>query len=209
MEFHFPTYRSPSCIDNAYSFEQVFTQEECENIKILGDSLLQVDGASGGGVNKEYRTSKISWIKPTDKIGDDGEEGDDITAESIYARLTNYINHANSEAWQFNIDGFREQIQYTRYDYDEKETGKFLTHMDIGSSNPNVNRKISVVVQLSDPDDYEGGELQIYRGVNPVSARQEQGSVILFPSYMLHGVTPLTSGKRRSLVVWVSGEPFR
>ena len=70
-------------------------------------------------------------------------------------------------------------------------------------------RKLSLVVQLSDPEDYEGGDLEIYTGHEPLVVKKKKGMTAFFPSYQLHGVTPVTKGTRYSLVVWVHGPAFR
>ena len=205
MIHQFQSYRQPKGIDNAYSFNGAFTPEECDRIIAIGDALQQEDGQAGGSVNHELRTSKIAWI---DSIAPQHDtEFDEPATHWIYDRLKELAIVANDAQWQFNIDGFREKVQYTHYQFHKSMPGKFHAHLDLGAASP--GRKISIVIQLTDPSEYEGGQLRIYRGTNPTTARQERGSAILFPSYMLHDVTPLTSGTRKSLVVWISGEPFR
>jgi PKHD-type hydroxylase len=70
-------------------------------------------------------------------------------------------------------------------------------------------RKLSFVLQLSDPKNYKGGELQIHLGETPNVMKKEQGTVVAFPSPTLHEVTPITKGKRYSLVGWITGKPFK
>jgi PKHD-type hydroxylase len=72
-----------------------------------------------------------------------------------------------------------------------------------------ANRKISVVVQLSDPSDYTGGELNLNGGNGIITAPKEKNTVIIFPSFVLHRVTPVLTGIRKSLVTWVAGPPLR
>ena len=64
-------------------------------------------------------------------------------------------------------------------------------------------------LQLSTPEEYKGGKLEFNLGSNIIEANNEVGSLTLFPSYLLHRVTPVVSGVRRSLVLWVSGKPFK
>jgi PKHD-type hydroxylase len=71
------------------------------------------------------------------------------------------------------------------------------------------NRKLSCVVQLSDPSDYEGGELQMNSGAQIISVPREKGLVTFFSSFVLHRVTPVTKGVRKSLVAWISGPNLR
>ena len=63
-------------------------------------------------------------------------------------------------------------------------------------------------MQLSDPADYVGGALQITSGDRPSDMPRDQGALVAFPSYMIHRVTPVTRGRRRSLVGWIGGPPF-
>ena len=82
--------------------------------------------------------------------------------------------------------------------------------MDIGQGNVN-RRKLATTVQLSDPKDYEGGDFQIWYGGEDgfITLPREKGDVLIFPTFYLHRVTPITKGERRALVFWTGGEPFR
>jgi PKHD-type hydroxylase len=79
--------------------------------------------------------------------------------------------------------------------------------MDLGPSI--ANRKLSMVLQLSDPKDYEGGDLQINTGGVISTVPKEKGTISFFPSYLLHRVTPTLSGTRISLVTWLGGNTYR
>jgi PKHD-type hydroxylase len=74
-------------------------------------------------------------------------------------------------------------------------------------------RRISITVQLSDPEEYEGGTLQMFRGGNIegpyIEAEKNAGCVFIFPSYMMHRVTPVTKGTRKSFVLWLGGGHYR
>ena len=72
-----------------------------------------------------------------------------------------------------------------------------------------VIRKLSLTIQLTDPSKYEGGDLEIFQSHEPLKMGKEQGMAILFPSYVLHGVIPVTKGERCSLVGWFTGDPFK
>lgn len=115
------------------------------------------------------------------------------------------IFEANEMMWKMNITHMREEIQYTEY-YDNN-SGGYEWHMDCGKGIQN-QRKISVTVQLSDPDEYEGGDLEFNIG-KEITAPRGKGNVVIFPSFFLHRVTPVTKGTRKSFVLWVGGEPYR
>ena len=70
-------------------------------------------------------------------------------------------------------------------------------------------RKLSGSIQLTDPKEYKGGELYLYDDYPGQIMKQEQGTLILFPSYTLHEVKPVTKGERNSLVFWVTGKQFK
>jgi len=126
-------------------------------------------------------------------------------SSSIYERLGEYVNIANSEmGWNFDLSGMFEDIQYSIY-YDNG--GHYNWHSDIGLQTN--YRKISMSLQLSTPEEYKGGKLEFNLGSNIIEANNQVGSLTLFPSYLLHRVTPVVSGVRRSLVLWVSGKPFK
>jgi PKHD-type hydroxylase len=102
------------------------------------------------------------------------------------------------------LSGFGEALQLTNYDQSDK--GMYGWHVDYGGK---ISRKLSLVVQLTDPSRYEGGNLQILTTGEPSTVRKQRGLVCVFPSYTLHQVTPVTSGARQSLVAWISGPTFR
>jgi PKHD-type hydroxylase len=73
----------------------------------------------------------------------------------------------------------------------------------------NGTRKLSLSVQLSEPEDYEGGSLLLYNGEEPMTLPKTRGTGLFFPSYSLHEVTPVTKGIRYSLVAWFLGPRFK
>jgi len=153
-----------------------------------------MEGNVSGIIDKTYRDSKIHWLPKNDAWN------------WLYAKIGTFAYKANETMWQFDISFMNENIQYT--EYEASYSGKYDWHLDFGPGVTSL-RKIAIVVQLSDPADYEGGNLQFYTNRHITDAPKEQGTVICFPTYFLHRVSPLTKGKRRSLVLWVSGNPFR
>ncbi len=116
---------------------------------------------------------------------------------------------ANAAIWHFDLHNLTDHIQYTEY-YAEKG-GHYNWHQDMGPGEMS-KRKISVTVQLSDPSEYEGGDLEYFKGGNPEEADKAprgKGVVFIFPSYMMHRVTKVTKGTRRSFVLWVGGEHYK
>lgn len=178
------------------SFHGDFSDEECKKIIEYGNSLEKETAAIGSGNegknNKNIRDSDISWITPTEEIG------------WLFEKLRHIIIGANKECFGFELYGFYEAIQFTRY---EAPSGKYNKHIDTGPGK--ITRKLSVTVQLSDSDDYEGGDLLIYDGPRGMSGDKKRGTITIFPSFMLHEVTPVTKGTRYSLVTWIGGPAFK
>lgn len=147
---------------------------------------------SDGNFDAKARNSRNSWV-------DWNQETD-----WIYQKLTHFILDCNNKVYNFDINGFFENIQFTEYG----EGCFYNYHEDLGVGHTSI-RKLSCVVQLDNESDYDGGELVLFSGNQKLTASKKQGTIILFPSYMTHKVTKVTRGTRRSLVTWISGNPFR
>jgi PKHD-type hydroxylase len=132
----------------------------------------------------------------------------------IFERLNFAIDQCNSRFYNFDLNGY-DSMQYTEY-YDY-ESGKYDFHMDtimdttIDSKDVEV-RKLSMTLVLNEPDvDFEGGGFEINNGreLDSLKVEAPRGRMILFPSFMIHRVAPVTKGTRKSLVVWVLGPKFK
>jgi PKHD-type hydroxylase len=122
--------------------------------------------------------------------------------------LGNIVRNLNGQHFRFDLWGFGEHLQYTEYYGDDE--GHYTWHIDSGITSTNHGpRKLSVVLQLSDPCEYEGGNLQVKLGADPQTISKDLGLVAVFPSFVLHRVTPVTSGLRRTLVAWLTGPALR
>ena len=182
-----------------YYFEDIFTDEELDYIVQWGELTNLSDAEVGGGedglhIVPEIRRSKVGWI--------------DISNETkwIFDRLAAASIEANVEMnWNFDLIGFGDTLQYTQY-FGEDE-GHYSWHADIG---PGVShRKLSIIVQLSDEEDYEGGDINLKIGSRDLDLPKKRGGVIVFPSFILHRVLPVIEGNRKSLVAWISGPNYK
>jgi PKHD-type hydroxylase len=171
-------------------WSNAFSDEECKKIIKIG--LKNLEKASIIGSSADLRKSDISWIFPEDDTS------------WIFNRLSAIIMSLNDQFFKFNLLGFAEGLQFTKYTEPDSSYG---SHVDI-AFNYSV-RKLSISVQLSVEKSYTGGDLLLHIEKNPVQAPKQQGTLIAFPSYTLHEVTPITKGNRYSLVAWVTGEPFK
>lgn len=175
-----------------YKYIKCISYETIDSLRAKLDTKELIDAGVGEGIiHKDKRRSKIFWLPKTEEF------------HEIYRTLFELIGNCNKDFYQFKLNELVEQIQYTMYS--ENDQGHYDWHMDMGPGK--ARRKLSLVVQLSDPSEYEGGELQINNGSIMV-AEKDKGTVILFPSYLLHRVTPVTKGTRRSLVLWIDGPAF-
>ena len=180
-------------LTNYYYFNKYFNDEDINRIIEISQKYPLISGKVPVTVDLSYRSSKIRWIPNNHET------------KWLYDKIATLVKKSNEKLWNFNIVGFGENIQIG--EYKAEESGKYGWHLDIGKNT--LHRKISVSIQLSDPNDYEGGDLEFFTSRNIIKAPKDKGTVILFPSYFLHRVTELTKGTRRSLVVWISGPPLR
>ena len=122
----------------------------------------------------------------------------------IYDRLLDIAKAYNTQCFGFDITGFRYNLQIARYG-----VGDFFDwHLDFGAGEIS-HRKISMTVQLSNPEDYEGGDLEFMYGNEVYTVPRTLGTIVIFPSFILHRVTEITKGTRESIVGWVAGPPYR
>jgi len=176
-------------------YHGVFSERQCRRIVEHAAALTADDAHVGrGDTADDVRRSTVAWIP-----------ADDATAW-IFDKLAGIVRRANRR-YGFDLIGFTEDLQFTEY---AGEGAHYDWHQD-GLDGELALRKLSIVVQLSPADDYSGGDLELF-GIDDESwsgAAREQGTVVVFPSFEYHRVTPVESGTRRSLVCWVGGPPFR
>ena len=180
------------------------------------DSLI-----ANGERNTSKRSSKNAWIS---------------TDHWVAGFVWNYVNKCNRTNFCYDLDGVDgETLQYTIYEegdfygwHEDQGISGYFTNTSVLSSdksdpkmlgnNKEVYldmkvekiRKLSFVVQLSDPDDYEGGNLQLMdEGDKTYFAPREKGTIIIFDSRTKHRVTKVKKGIRKSIVGWVSGPRWR
>lgn len=125
----------------------------------------------------------------------------------IFDKLNFILQSANEMFYGFDLNGY-ESFQYTTYSGNEK--GRYDWHMDMnmGCEQTAQTRKLSLTLLLN--DDFEGGEFEINGGNHkkPIAVQTQKGRAILFPSFMIHRVKPVTKGTRKSIVVWCLGPKF-
>ena len=180
------------------SWDGGLAQEEAVRLIAAGEKRVPKPATVDDNKNPEacVRVSQTAWL---------ANEDDTLW---IYDRLAFIARQLNWQFYQFDLHGFCEDFQYTVYHGVEEGGGHYSWHQDCGGKTI-APRKLSIVMQLSDPAEYEGGELQIMSGAEPLVVDKAMGKTVVFPSYMLHRVTPVTKGVRRSLVAWITGPSFK
>lgn len=175
----------------------VLTKEECEIIIDYANKQKKIIAKIGNNsLDKNVRKNNIVWLNLSK----------DISLGWLFRKIAQTIYDTNKNVYNFHIIGLTEDFQFTEY---SEVDDQYKWHTDCGGSNV---RKISATIQLSDPKDYEGCDLEFShlpnenKKDNDVS--KQQGTIVIFPSYLAHRVTPLKSGKRYSLVIWVGGNKF-
>ncbi|WP_299222389.1 2OG-Fe(II) oxygenase [uncultured Aquimarina sp.] len=183
-------------LDNWYWFQEALTNDELVEIETIQESIPFTKAkVSQKLVDLEcYRKSEVKWFPK-----------ETIEHRWLYEKFINMITESNRALWNFELTSIFDDLQYTVYN---GEGGHFDWHMDIGKGKYS-RRKVSITLQLSDPDEYEGGDFEFLIGNEITKLPRKKGCAIVFPSYFLHRVTPVTKGVRKSLVLWVSGQPFR
>ena len=188
-------------------FPRVFGSRQCERIIESGLALPVDEGLVSAGESSDAQKSEdhlarkagVAWISPED---------DNLW---IFDKLSEVIHRAN-KTYQYDLLGFTEDAQFTCYD----RVGDFYDWHQDGLEGELAVRKLSIVVQLSNPDEYEGADLELFGlscepevGDSWRDDLRRQGSAVVFPAFEYHRVNPLLSGKRYSLVCWVGGPPFK
>jgi PKHD-type hydroxylase len=142
-------------------------------------------------INSEMRRTDVIWQSPMQPLG-------------CIARA--YIDQANQSAeWGYGLTS-QEKTQIGRYK--STDEGHYDWHVDAAPPKNDLQRKLSISILLSDPSEFEGGELQ-FKGIEDRKILTKQGSIVVFPSFIEHRVTPVTKGVRYSAVTWASGPSFR
>jgi len=169
-----------------------------EEIELIADSEFTNSkvNVSGGSVDTNIRNSKNCWIATSHWIG---------------GFIWHYVMRTNRENFLYDISHIQsEAIQFSRYekgDYYNWHTDQDIR--SIGSSDLEV-RKLSFSLQLSNEDDYVGGNLE-FTDVDKAmyTAPRDRGCLIIFDSRTIHRVSPVESGVRESLVGWVVGPRWK
>ena len=181
-------------------FPRALSVNKCSEIINRGMQIPAQNASIGfteDRVDNSYRISTIRWFyEPSNK--------------DISQIIMQHAAFANREYFGFDISFGAHELQFT--EYQGTSNGKYDWHHDVFWENSRQHdRKLSVVIQLNDPSTYDGGsfEFRMPHDNSDLSLFRQQGSILVFPSFFEHRVTPVTAGTRYSLVSWVDGPKFR
>ncbi|MFD1695251.1 2OG-Fe(II) oxygenase [Roseibium aestuarii] len=179
-----------------HTLPALFTKSETtEIIRLAENAGLAQGGLVGGQRHDNIRRARINWLD---------DQGD---AAWVMRRILDGVAQANRDSFQFDITDFLERLQVAAYD--ETDEGHYDWHSDIGDGPLARQRKLTIVTQLSEGDSYEGGALELSLGGHEIQASRDNGSAMVFASFMLHRVVPVSKGRRYSLTCWCHGPSFR
>lgn len=206
-----------------YYFQSAISPKLCDDLLKYGLSQKTELGVTGGNAdgqedkeNLENNIQKSKYRNSNVAFFDD---------RWVYNLIHPYVNIANEKAdWNFQWD-WSEPCQFTIYGTNQYYGWHYDAYKDTYQTKDNPNftgkiRKLSVTVSLSDPNDYDGGDLEFYYPNPQKDVKNEskfvkceqirpRGSVVVFPSFVWHRVTPVTRGTRYSLVIWNLGNPYK
>ena len=198
----FPVEKRQTKYRDTHAFWEGFLSDEDINQILSLPEWLNTDVAKIGGdslegrVDGNIRKTNVGWMAPNQNN------------VHIWEKFSNVVSEINSEFFHFDLTGFYEPAQLGLYTSGEQS--HYSWHIDSSCKDRKVPRKLSMVLMLSDPSDFIGGQLQIKTESDvPIDLEQKKGRAWFFPSYVLHRVTPVVKGTRRSLVLWVGGPEFK
>ena len=173
-----------------------FSSEDCARITAMAEAAPAQDaGLVRNATDHNLRRADLVWL---DEVAG---------SEWVMDRIIPVVRAANRAGYGYDLTDFSESAQVARYGADRE--GHFDWHSDIGDGRLAAKRKLTMVVQLSEPSAYSGGALELKPGAGTITAGTSQGTATIFPAFVLHRVTPVTGGERRSLTIWCHGPAFR
>lgn len=185
--------------------DAIFTDIELDKIIEIGldpkyakHEQARIGGDNGGDdpgiIDKSTRKGYVSWFRTPYKEN-----------HWIFQKLTQSVLEINNKFFNYELK-YIESLQFSIYN--ENDEDFYNKHIDMGYASVGT-RKLSFSLQLSKPEDYEGGDLVLHFHKDPTYMPRKRGTCLFFPSFTLHEVTPVTKGTRYSLVGWVIGPRFK
>lgn len=177
-------------------FAGAFTADECARI-------IETGGRQPSSVGMVNDPEADAGVRPVRDVAV-RNLALDADFSWIYERLIHHAGRLNQDSLKFEVDQV-ETLQLLSYGPGQH----YDWHVDIGTFELSL-RKLSLVALLSDPADYDGGELELFFSDKPTTMERNRGALVVFPSFVLHRVRAIARGRRFSLALWLRGaQPFR
>ena len=177
-------------------YDNVITKAQCKQLIETGKSNGFNDAMLGDSNQADYHNPDVRNCQtanlPFKQL---------LWMEDLLSEALSEINFNN---YNFDLVGFSD-LQVIKYN----PGTYFKSHLDTYMGTPEYQRKLTFILQLTDPDEYVGGDLIVYTHGKGETMTRQQGSLIVFPAYTMHEVTELLSGTRYSMIGWVLGPDFK
>lgn len=177
----------------AVAIPRLLTPAQCHDLISWASGAPADAGRLGIGTLRpagEVRRSQVRWLDLTP------------ATEAVFAAVMAAFAKVNRDHFGFDLSGV-ERLQFA--EYDAEVAGHYDWHIDHDPGSALIHRRLTIAVQLSDPADYDGGRLEWRTATASGTGSIDQGGALVFPATMSHRVTPVTRGRRRSLVCWANG----
>ena len=187
-------------LDPAFSSAELSTIENiCKSSPLIPGGFAPGEPDPTEKDEEKFRVSNVSF-----------HSANDPKLKFVFEKFNGVFEYVNSMFYNFDINGY-DFFQYA--EYNAKESGRYNWHTDLtfGESSKDVytTRKLSMSMLLNTPEvDFEGGDFQTFLG-KEINVPLTKGQILIFPSFVVHRVKPVTKGIRKSLVIWVTGPGFK
>lgn len=179
-----------------YFHKNTLNDSIIERIHSLASSQVSDEAVLLDSSTNDMRKGSLKWLKRNS------------SNEWLYNTVSSIIEPVNNSVFNFDLSSI-ETIQYTQY----INTGdKYDFHVDAAPAQEQGKdvRKLTMIIQLSNDEDYTGGDVEFMSGRKyNEKAPRAKGSIVIFPAFVMHKVNPIITGKRNSLVIWFRGPKFR
>jgi len=189
--FNFPTR---DAYDDFCWFDRFLSADDIARVLEIAAHVEPERAAVGENrdLKETIRTSVVRWIYP------------DTNNAWLFDRIGGLVKGCNDVRYGFDLWAMTEGLQIAEYG-----PGNFFEWHKDHAKGRQSTRKLSITIQLSDPSEYDGGDMEFLAGPEILTAPKAIGTAMVFPAFVMHRVTPVTRGTRRSLVSWISGPPYR
>ena len=183
--------------DDVIFCEDVFTEEELAKINELCEAVISekgfVDFATGDNITRKVETS--GFPRNADSV-------------FIYKKMANVLKEVNEQHFNFDVDGFVEGgLFFVSYNQPADSLGWHTDKINYDGKRKDFV-KLGAILQLSDPSEYEGCDIEIMTdGI--LNIKKQKGLIYFIPGYVSHQVTKLISGKRNVVVAWLTGPRYK